>query len=181
MGTPKYLLIAHDIVEQIKNELILPGEQLPTTRKLMEEYEISQTTATAAMMHVVEHGYAERIQGKGTFAKMVKPKRTPWPEDEVASMMEALKDYSPRFSEDEHIEIGVPGRSAEMVIIENPADTDEAFWEWPYCVSYYWDESITKYGCTDELAMYKDPEDVVEYARQILAKGGIRFEAPKES
>jgi GntR family transcriptional regulator len=44
-----------------------PGQQLPSERELIETYDVSRITATAAIQKLVHSGLAYRIRGKGSF------------------------------------------------------------------------------------------------------------------
>jgi len=62
-----YNEIATEIAEKIGCGLYLPGEQLFSSRKLCEKYNISYVTACRVQNALVEGGYAYKINGKGMF------------------------------------------------------------------------------------------------------------------
>lgn len=63
----------HQLCEQIKARIVdgtlPPGAQLDTERRLMDELCLSYPTVTRALRELVQQGYIERKQGKGTFVK----------------------------------------------------------------------------------------------------------------
>ena len=60
--------------ERLDNGVLPPGARLPSEAELCEKYNVSRITVRRAVDDLVEDGYLERHQGKGTF---VAAKRTP--------------------------------------------------------------------------------------------------------
>jgi GntR family transcriptional regulator len=64
---PMYFRIQQAILEQIQQETLKPGQQLPTEADLAQQYQVSRITAKRALDELVRQGRAFRQQGKGTF------------------------------------------------------------------------------------------------------------------
>jgi len=65
--TPAYIRLQNILRNQIEGGHIKPGEQIPTERKLAEEFGVSIGTMKKALLGLVQEGYLYRIQGSGTF------------------------------------------------------------------------------------------------------------------
>lgn len=65
--TPIYLKISEDIIEQIHNNSLQSGDQLPTETQLCERYQVSRMTVNKALSALVSQGYISRTAGKGSF------------------------------------------------------------------------------------------------------------------
>ncbi|RKX72048.1 MAG: hypothetical protein DRP60_14300 [Spirochaetes bacterium] len=61
--------------DKIWNKNYAPGFKLPTERELCSEYGVSRITVRHALMLLEGQGMIERMQGRGTFVKAVKPKK----------------------------------------------------------------------------------------------------------
>lgn len=72
-GLPMYLKIKKDIMQQIKDNLLLPGDRLPTEFQLMEQYQVSRITVSKALSELKNEGYVERFPNKGTFVTQTAP------------------------------------------------------------------------------------------------------------
>jgi DNA-binding LacI/PurR family transcriptional regulator len=66
-GKPLYLAAKDRIREAIDAGMFTPGEQMPSTKELSEQLEISLVTAHRALSELVNCGVLQRSQGKGTF------------------------------------------------------------------------------------------------------------------
>src|SRR5438477_4188373 len=66
-GKPLYLAAKDRIREAIDAGAFIPGEQMPSTKDLSEQLEISLVTAHRALQELVNAGVIHRSQGKGTF------------------------------------------------------------------------------------------------------------------
>lgn len=66
-GKPLYLAAKDRIREAIDAGMFHPGEQMPSTKELSEQLEISLVTAHRALSELVNCGVLQRSQGKGTF------------------------------------------------------------------------------------------------------------------
>lgn len=64
---PLYRRIEEDLLSQIAEGQILPGEAIPTERELCEHYGVSRITIRRAIRELETRGYVHRRQGKGTF------------------------------------------------------------------------------------------------------------------
>ena len=61
--------IRNRILKQIVSGKYADGKAIPSERILAESYEVSHATVREAVSQLVESGYLQRIQGKGTFVK----------------------------------------------------------------------------------------------------------------
>lgn len=66
-GKPLYLAAKDRLREAIDGGMFHPGEQMPSTKELSEQLEISLVTAHRALQELVNAGVLSRSQGKGTF------------------------------------------------------------------------------------------------------------------
>ena len=66
-GKPLYLAAKDRIREAIDGGMFGPGEQMPSTKELSEQLEISLVTAHRALQELVNAGILQSSQGKGTF------------------------------------------------------------------------------------------------------------------
>ncbi|TDW16380.1 GntR family transcriptional regulator [Breznakia blatticola] len=66
---PIYIQIKDAIIKKINNQEYLPGEAIPSERKLAEMYQVNRMTVKKAIESLVEEGYLFRIHGKGTFVQ----------------------------------------------------------------------------------------------------------------
>src|SRR5437763_1479650 len=66
-GKPLYLAAKDRIREAIDAGAFIPGEQMPSTKDLSDQLEISLVTAHRALQELVNAGVLQRSQGKGTF------------------------------------------------------------------------------------------------------------------
>ncbi|WP_369198422.1 GntR family transcriptional regulator [Streptomyces djakartensis] len=74
-GKPKYLQIADDLVRQIKEQILAPGEQVPSESDLMKKYAASQGTVRKAFAELRATGLIETRHGKGSYVKRRPPVR----------------------------------------------------------------------------------------------------------
>lgn len=73
---PKYFQIASRIVHDIENGLLVPGMRVPSENEIMNEYQVSNTTARKALQHIETQGFVKKIKGKGTFVQKKGIERT---------------------------------------------------------------------------------------------------------
>lgn len=66
-NSPRYLAIAQDIITQIQEGKLRPGDQIMTEAQLCEEYVVSRMTVNKALTTLVTKGFVRRVSGKGTF------------------------------------------------------------------------------------------------------------------
>ncbi|MEH7331153.1 GntR family transcriptional regulator [Neobacillus drentensis] len=64
---PLYYQLEEHIKELIENGELMPGDALPPEREYAEKYQISRMTVRQAFTQLVNEGYLNRLQGKGTF------------------------------------------------------------------------------------------------------------------
>ncbi len=62
----KYLSIYHDIVSKIRQGHWKPYDKLPSENELAEQYETSRETIRKALNLLSEHGYIQKMKGKGS-------------------------------------------------------------------------------------------------------------------
>jgi LacI family transcriptional regulator len=55
------------LLDSIKNGTLRPGQKIPSERELSEIYNVSRTTAKAAVLQLAQEGIVVRATGKGTF------------------------------------------------------------------------------------------------------------------
>ncbi len=66
---PKYFRISRDIIAQIQSGDLGPGEQVPSENEIIDQYEVSNTTARKALQEIERLGWASRVKGKGTYVQ----------------------------------------------------------------------------------------------------------------
>src|SRR5690606_32486824 len=69
---PLYHQLKDIFMEKIQSEEWAVGNLIPTENELIEQYEVSRTTVREAINILVQEGYLQKKQGKGTF--ICKPK-----------------------------------------------------------------------------------------------------------
>jgi GntR family transcriptional regulator len=67
LDKPIYMQIKEQVIDQIINEELNPGEMLPSIRVLAKELRISVITTKRAYEELEKDGYIETVVGKGTF------------------------------------------------------------------------------------------------------------------
>ncbi|MFK0221919.1 GntR family transcriptional regulator [Streptomyces vinaceus] len=72
-GKPRYLQIADDLGQQIRNNILRPGEQVPSESELMERYGVSQGTVRKAMTELRTTGLIVTHHGKGSYVRSRPP------------------------------------------------------------------------------------------------------------
>src|SRR4051794_13909457 len=66
-GRPLYLTARDAVREAVDAGIYCPGEQMPSTKELSEQLEVSLVTAHRALQELVGNGVLQRSQGRGTF------------------------------------------------------------------------------------------------------------------
>lgn len=66
---PKYLQVADHIRDLILRGELRPGDEIPSERRIVEEWRISRPTATRALAALRAEGLVEARQGSGTFVR----------------------------------------------------------------------------------------------------------------
>ncbi len=69
---PLHYQIKEILQEMIENEILKPGQSIPTERELCEIQGVSRMTVNKAIMSLVNEGLIYREQGKGTFVSKTK-------------------------------------------------------------------------------------------------------------
>lgn len=67
--TPVYYQVQLALKKQIEEGHWLPGEKIPTEKKLADLYSLSTGTIRQAIMNLVNEGYLYRVAGKGSFVQ----------------------------------------------------------------------------------------------------------------
>ena len=62
-----YLQIADDLRQAIADGTLEAGDKLPSARELMDDYEVSTTTAQGALRKLRNEGLTYSVHGRGTF------------------------------------------------------------------------------------------------------------------
>lgn len=97
---PKYVQVANHFRNQIRRGELGPGDELPSERRIVEEWGVSRPTATKALALLRQDGLVDSQQGSGTYVR-AQPgphRRAP---DRYARERLTGKIYPP----DEHAEI----------------------------------------------------------------------------
>lgn len=63
----KYLLIENDILDDIKNGKLKPGDKIDSESILKKKYKVSTITVRKAFNDLINNGYLYGVQGLGTF------------------------------------------------------------------------------------------------------------------
>jgi DNA-binding LacI/PurR family transcriptional regulator len=66
-GRPLYMAVRDAVREAIDAGVFQPGEQMPSTKELSDQLEVSLVTTHRALQELVTSGVLQRSQGKGTF------------------------------------------------------------------------------------------------------------------
>lgn len=66
---PKYVQIADHIRDTILRGELRPGDEIPSERRIVEEWRVSRPTATRALAALRAEGLVEARQGSGTFVR----------------------------------------------------------------------------------------------------------------
>ncbi|UJF17732.1 GntR family transcriptional regulator [Vibrio sp. SS-MA-C1-2] len=72
MQKPRYLQIADDLIEQIRDGVLVEGSILPTEQQLQEQYQVSRVTIRKSMKVLVDQDLLYRVRGSGTYIKAPK-------------------------------------------------------------------------------------------------------------
>ena len=64
---PMYIQLQDIIIKKIEEKKYLPGEAIPSERKMAETYGVNRMTVKRAVTKLVEQGYLNSKQGAGTF------------------------------------------------------------------------------------------------------------------
>lgn len=83
---PIYYQLGERIKELIEKGELKPGDSLPAEREYAEQFQISRMTVRQAFTQLVNEGFLNRIQGKGTFVAERKPK--------IEQMLQGLTSFT---------------------------------------------------------------------------------------
>jgi GntR family transcriptional regulator len=64
---PKYFQISREITGRIQRGELRPGALVPSENEIIEQYQVSNTTARKALHELEKAGWVQRVRGKGTF------------------------------------------------------------------------------------------------------------------
>ena len=67
IGVPLYIQIKDEIIRQVRQKEIKPGEKMPTERALANMLSTSRNTVSTAYRQLEAEGILESHQGRGTF------------------------------------------------------------------------------------------------------------------
>ncbi|TNC22231.1 GntR family transcriptional regulator [Amycolatopsis alkalitolerans] len=67
--------VAKDLIARIKSGEFPPHSRLPNENEMARDYGVARDTLRAAKKHLVEEGYLEVTQGRGTFVRANRRKR----------------------------------------------------------------------------------------------------------
>lgn len=65
----KYTQVASRIISDIENGSYKPGDMIPSERALIEKFKVSRITVRKAIDELVNKGFLQKEQGKGTYVK----------------------------------------------------------------------------------------------------------------
>jgi len=68
---PKYLAITKLIKSLIQEEKLLPGQRLPSERKLAQLFEVDRSTVTRALLELTSSGLLIKKSGSGTYISQI--------------------------------------------------------------------------------------------------------------
>lgn len=71
LGIPLYYQIQEYFLDSISRGDLKPGDPLPSVKEICETFDVSHITVTKALSKLINQGYLESIQGKGTFVSTV--------------------------------------------------------------------------------------------------------------
>ncbi len=66
---PKYYQISREIVSRIQQGNLTPGMPVPSENEIIEQYQVSNTTARKALLELEKEGWVTRQKGKGTYVR----------------------------------------------------------------------------------------------------------------
>jgi len=66
---PKYFQISREIIAAIQRGSLAPGTPVPSENDIIEEHQVSNTTARKALLELEKAGWVTRVKGRGTFVR----------------------------------------------------------------------------------------------------------------
>ncbi|GAA2441072.1 hypothetical protein GCM10010191_66470 [Actinomadura vinacea] len=118
-GRPGYLQIADDLRAQVAEGRLNPGDALPSTAQLREQYDVSAGVVKAAISVLRTEGLVVGQQGKGVFIQdrsSAEPRQTPPVEDgalmeQLAEVLGAVRDLGERVARLEESVFAEPSKA----------------------------------------------------------------------
>ncbi|GAA0970260.1 hypothetical protein GCM10009555_018870 [Acrocarpospora macrocephala] len=105
-GRPGYLQIADELRERIRGGLLAPGEPLPSTAQLAEQFDASLSVVKMAVGILRNEGLVVGQQGKGVFVQEDgQPEQDSDLRTEVTALRSAVQDLTRRL---EQVEAALP-------------------------------------------------------------------------
>ena len=131
---PLHYQIKEILQEMIENEVLKPGESIPTERELCKVQGVSRMTVNKAIMSLVNEGLIYREQGKGTFVAYPKVNREISPlksfseqmeQNGVISRSEILSFKVIKATKKYKIELKMPESETKIIEIKRVRFSDE--------------------------------------------------------
>jgi GntR family transcriptional regulator len=69
---PRYRQLVDDITNDIRDGVLLPGQKLPSTKELCDQYSVSATVINQAVLVLESRNLIEGVPGVGRFVKAAK-------------------------------------------------------------------------------------------------------------
>ncbi|RFA35806.1 trehalose operon repressor [Virgibacillus dokdonensis] len=85
----KYIRIYHDLVEQMNHQQLPTNTLLPSENELAETYQTSRETIRKALHLLAQHGYIQKVRGKGSV--VIDRNRLDFPVSGIVSFKELAK------------------------------------------------------------------------------------------
>lgn len=96
---PAYVQVANLLKQKISKGIYQPGSQLPSEAAIANSFQISAMTARQAIGLLAEEGLIDRIQGRGTFVKILQFTSSNFGLDSLARIFATEDDISIRIIE----------------------------------------------------------------------------------
>ncbi|GAA1506310.1 hypothetical protein GCM10009677_43450 [Sphaerisporangium rubeum] len=110
-GRPGYLQIADELREQIRRGTLAPGDPLPSTTRLAEDYDASLSVVKMAVGILRNEGLVIGQQGKGVYVRETATAGTPAATaEDLADIRATIKDLTERLERVEATLSQQPGR-----------------------------------------------------------------------
>ena len=90
LDKPLQIRIQEAIIDMIRDEKLIPGDQLPTESELYRRFGVGRSTVRESLANLVQQGVLFKMQGKGTFIRTV-PVRIKNGLDQLFSVSENIK------------------------------------------------------------------------------------------
>ncbi len=90
LDKPLQIRIQEAIIDMIRDEKLIPGDQLPTESELYSRFGVGRSTVRESLANLVQQGVLFKMQGKGTFIRTV-PVRIKNGLDQLFSVSENIK------------------------------------------------------------------------------------------